>query len=132
MREFSPPVAPILRLTVIELVDQIITLAPKVKQQFGRDLAMDNEDELVSESAKVNLSEGVGQVAVARSEAIARPPFEWLVEVTSQINETDYLKHYLVRENDIVLAHRKVLTEVDDTEAEQLIRDLKQTLLALG
>jgi hypothetical protein len=117
MREFSPPVAPILRLTVIELVDQIITLAPK---------------ELVSESAKVNLSEGVGQVAVARSEAIARPPFEWLVEVTSQINETDYLKHYLVRENDIVLAHRKVLTEVDDTEAEQLIRDLKQTLLALG
>ena len=52
--------------------------------------------------------------------------------MTSEINEGDYLKHYLIRDNDMVLAHRKVLTEVDNDEAELLIGDLEQTLASLA
>lgn len=128
LRSFTPPVQPELRETIIELVGQIIASAPKVKQQFGRDLAMDQLDLLVSESTKISFGDGQGMVNVAQSMAAARPPFEWIVEITSEIRDSDYLKHYLVRDNDVVLAHRKVLTEVDNQEAEELIDDLQQTL----
>lgn len=132
MREFKPPVAPQLRQTIVELVEQILSRAPKVKRQTGEDLAMEPSKTIVSRSVRVDLGEEVGFVTVAESEASARPPFEWLVEVTSEINEEDYLKHYLVRDNDMVLAHRKVLTEVDDREAKLLIADLRQTLATLS
>jgi hypothetical protein len=131
MREFNPPVRAELRQAVIDLVEEILDLAPKIKWQHGRDLAMDDEEAVVSRSTRIDLGEEVGEVTVAASEASARPPFEWLVEVTADINERGYLKHYLVRDNDVVLAHRKVLTEIDDAEAELLIADLRQTLAFL-
>jgi hypothetical protein len=126
--EFYPPVSAEKRSELIALVDELIGLCPKLKHQYGRDLAMDDEDLLVSKVAKFDLGEEVGTVTVARSEAIARPPFEWLAEITCDINDVGYLKHYLVRESDVVLAHRKVLTEIDDQEAERIIGDLKQTI----
>jgi hypothetical protein len=131
MRDFTPPVAPSLRQRIAELVLTILERAPKVKSQYGRDLAMDQVDMLVSRSAKIDLGEDIGSISLAQSEASARPPFEWIVEVTSEIGESDYLRHYLIRENDMVLAHRKVLTEVDDREAEGLISDLTMTLATL-
>jgi hypothetical protein len=129
--EFEPPVAPELRQRIIELVAAILDRAPKVKTLYGRDLAMDEEDAVVGRSAKLDLGEEVGTVSVAESEPSARPPFEWIVEVTSEINSVDYLKHYLVRDDDMMLAHRKVLTEVGDREAKLLIIDLEQALASL-
>ena len=54
----------------------------------------------------------------------ARPPFDWLMEITSELGVADYFKHYLIRENDIVLAHRKTLTPIDDLEAKIILADL--------
>ena len=131
LREFSPPVAADLRQHIVELVNDILECAPKVKSQYGRDMAMDDADMLVSRSVKIDLGESEDVISLAQSEPSARPPFEWLVEVTSEIGESDYLRHYLIRDHDMVLAHRKVLTEVDDQEAKNLIDDLKTTLAAL-
>jgi len=131
MREFNPPASGELRQRIVELVSAILEYAPKVKTQYGRDLAMDEEDLAVSRSVKLDLGEEVGTISLAESEAVARPPFEWLAEVTSEIGESDYLRHYLVRQDDLVLAHRKVITEVDDREAESLIADLELTLSSL-
>lgn len=132
MRKFTPPVSPELRQRIVDLVVQILNHAPKVKMQYGRDLAMDDANLVVSRTAKINLGENIGLISLAESEAAARPPFEWLVEVTSEIGEGDYLRHYLVRDDDMVLAHRKVLTEVDNEEAYLLIADLEQTLATLA
>ena len=132
MREFNPPVSLALRQRIIELVFDVLDRAPKVKRLYGRDLAMDEEDAFVGRSARVDLGEEIGILSLAQSEPSARPPFEWIVEVTSEIGESDYLRHYLIRENDMVLAHRKVLTEVDDREAEGVITDLKTALAALS
>ena len=128
MPEFTPPVSNELRLKLLKLVDELIDACPKLKIQHGHDLAMDEEELVVSKVAKFDLGDEVGTVTVARSEAVARPPFEWLAEITCEINDAGYLKHYLVRDSDVVLAHRKVLTEIDNAEAERIITDLKQTL----
>lgn len=125
MREFQPPVSPALRQQIIDAVSRLLAAAPKVKNYYGRDLAMDDEELIVSRSAMYNLGDE-GTITVALSEEVARPPFEWIVEITSEIGQSDYLKHYLVRDEDVVLAHRKVLTEVDDEEAKLLLADLKQ------
>lgn len=130
MRNFSPPVRPELREQIVDLVQQIIAIAPKTKQQFGRDLIMDDTELLVSESARITFDDGA-VISLAQSTPAARPPFEWLVEITSELEASDYLKHYLVRQDDMVLAHRKVITEVDDQEAEALVADLKLTLESL-
>lgn len=128
MLEFTPPVSNELRYKLLKLVDELIDACPKLKIQHGHDLAMDKEELVVSKVAKFDLGDEVGTVTVARSEAVARPPFEWLAEITCEINDVGYLKHYLVRDSDVVLAHRKVLTEIDNAEAERIITDLKQTL----
>ncbi len=131
MRKFDPPVSAELRGQIVDLVAAVLNRAPKIKVQHGRDLAMDEADLIVSRSAKIDLGEDIGSISLAESKGEARPPFEWLVEVTSEIGESDYLRHYLVRDDDVVLAHRKVLTEVDDEEARRLITDLEQTLATL-
>ena len=93
---------------------------------------MDNEEALVGHRVKVDLDNETGSISLAQSEPSAHPPFEWLVEVTSEIGDSNYLRHYLVRDNDMVLAHRKVLTEVDDDEARKLIADLELTFASLN
>ncbi len=60
----------------------------------------------------------------------ARPPFEWIYEISSDMGESEYFKHYLVREHDIVLAQRKLLTVIDDEEAAILRADLEEALAA--
>ena len=71
------------------------------------------------------------RLRVARTEDSARPPFEWLYEVSSDVGESDYFKHYLARAKDIVLAQRKVLTVIDGDEADVLEADLQAALEAL-
>jgi hypothetical protein len=131
MREFDPPVSPELRQQIIDLVVEILERASKVKPLYGRDFAMDAADAYVGARANLDLGEEIGSISLAQAEPGTEPPFEWIVEVTSEIGESEYLRHYLVRENDVVLAHRKVLTEVDDKEATSLIDDLKMALATL-
>jgi hypothetical protein len=131
MRNFNPPVQLELRNEIINLVIQILLLAPKIKQQFGSDLAMDDEDEVVCEYTKIDMGDDIGVITVAKSKEYARPPFEWIVEVTSEIGESEYFRHYLIRDDDMVLAQRKVITEVDDEEARLLIIDLKSCIAYL-
>jgi hypothetical protein len=54
----------------------------------------------------------------------ARPPFEWLFEITSEINTGTAMRHYLLREEDIVLAERRTLTPIDEAEAQVILDDL--------
>jgi hypothetical protein len=74
---------------------------------------------------EVDLRSGPNRLRIAATESSARPPFQWLLEITSDMGEADYFKHYLVREDDIVLAQRKVLTPLDDKEAEVVLSDLQ-------
>jgi hypothetical protein len=71
------------------------------------------------------------RLRVAMTVPGVRPPFEWLYEVSSDVGESDYFKHYLVRESDIVLAQRKVLTVIDEVEADILMSDLRAALSSL-
>ena len=131
MREFFPPVSRAVREDVIHLAQALLELASKTKLVYGSDLAMTPAEVIVSRSAKLVLPDRDGSLTVAVSEPTARPPFEWIVEVTSELEEYDYLRHYLVRENDMVLAHRKVITEVDDAEAQLLLADMRLVHAAL-
>ena len=87
------------------------------------DFAMEIEgDPVVVHEAQMKTE--VGRLRIAKTEASARPPFEWLMEITSDVGEADYFKHYLIREDDIVLAQRKELTPIDETEAVLILHDL--------
>jgi hypothetical protein len=87
------------------------------------DFAMEeNPDRVVVR--EVDLRNGDERLRVAVTDPGARPPFEWLLEITSDVGEADYFKHWLVREHDVVLAQRKVLTPVDDAEADLILSDL--------
>ena len=70
------------------------------------------------------------RIRIGRTLDEARPPFEWVYEISSDMGESEYFKHYLVRESDIVLAQRKVLTVIDDEEAAILRADLEEALQA--
>jgi hypothetical protein len=69
-----------------------------------------------------------GRMRVAMSRPSERPPFEWIYEITSDVGEADYFKHYLVQDHDIVLAQRKVLTPIDEAEATIILADLGAAL----
>ncbi len=87
-------------------------------------------DPIVVNEADMRWPDGRMRIAVTTPEA--RPPFEWLIEITSNIDEGDYFKHYLVLEGDVVLAQRKVLTSIDDVEAAIVLADLKTAAAVLG
>ena len=126
MREFNGKVT-----AGLEAAAALYELMPDKKQTYGADLAMDDDGAVVITEGTVKLPGGEKlQIAVTRPEA--RPPFEWLMEITSLIDEADYFKHYLIRENDIVLAHRRDLKPIDDAEAQVILADLETARSALA
>ena len=113
-----------MRADIMKMAKALYDAVPDKREVPARDFAMDdNPDEVVVR--EVDLRSGEDRLRVAVTTPEARPPFEWLVEITSDIGEADYFRHYLIREHDIVLAQRKVLTPLDDTEADRVIADLK-------
>jgi hypothetical protein len=124
MREFGKAVS-------MQVRDEIMTLARSIYDRVetkravkGADFAMEeNADRVVVH--EVDLRSGSERLRVAMTEPDARPPFEWLLEITSDVGESDYFKHYLVREGDVVLAQRKVLTPIDQEEADLILADLR-------
>lgn len=124
MRELGQPVGSEVRAEILALAEEIFDKATPKRTVLARDFAMeeDPDQEVVDE---VDLRHEGERLRIAVTRAAARPPFEWLWEITSDIGETDYFKHYLIRDDDVVLAQRKVLTPLDAVEAEVVMGDLK-------
>ncbi|MDF2461070.1 MAG: hypothetical protein K0S68_473 [Candidatus Saccharibacteria bacterium] len=127
MREFGPPVDEGVRAEILKLAQSLFDRVEPKRAVRAKEFAMDeNPEQIVVHEVDLRSSDEDGQrLRVAVTEAAARPPFEWLLEITSDIGESEYFKHYLVREHDVVLAQRKVLTPIDAEEAELILSDLR-------
>jgi hypothetical protein len=106
-----------------EIYDKVEPKRPVTAGEF----AMDGDPGVVV-ARQVDLKNEGERLRVAMTEASARPPFEWLLEITSDIGQSEYFKHYLIRDEDIMLAQRKILTPVDAQEFEVIMKDLKTAL----
>jgi DNA-binding cell septation regulator SpoVG len=124
MREFGHPVGGDVRSDIYELARNIFNRVETKRAVRAKEFAMENNPEQVVVH-EVDLRQGDERLRIAMTEEAARPPFEWFIEITSDIGESDYFKHYLVRQDDVVLAQRKVLTPIDQAEADTVIHDLK-------
>lgn len=131
MRVFGSPISSqrdaALRVTLAELFEEL----PDLREIRGGDYAMEPADQVVIHERSVKLPDGQ-RYRLARTMPEARPPFEWIYEVSSDINEIDYFKHYLVRDNDIVFAMRKELTPIDEIEAQIIEADVATLRLAMA
>lgn len=133
MRPFGNPVSPSLREQVLAEVTRLVAAFPSSRELKAGEYVLEPADEVVLDVATITT--GVGMVKLHVCRPGWAPPFEWLAEITSEIPGTDYLKHYLVREQDIVLAQRKELSVIDDEEAGLILADLEiaaQTLADLA
>ena len=131
MREFSKPISREIREELVALIILVYGTVPAKREVTAADFAMTERPERIVVK-EVEIKWDVERLRVAMSEPSVRPPFEWLYEVSSDIGESEYFKHYLVRESDIVLAQRKVLTPIDNHEAEILRADLQAALDAVA
>ena len=130
MRAFGTPIGAGLRDRILRAARDFYEAAGPKRDVRSAEFAMDGDpDRVVVHEAEARW-EG-NRMRVAATEESARPPFEWLLEITSDVGETDYFKHYLIRENDVVLAQRKVLTPIDDEEAQLILHDLRLAQAAL-
>jgi hypothetical protein len=130
MREFKAYMQPVFDTAIRRAAQELFEAAPVKREVRGAVFMLDNPESVVLREVDIRFADG-GRFRLAVSDAAVRPPFEWLMEITSEIGESDYIKHYLVREHDIVLAQRKVLTPLDDREAEVLLADLRTARQAL-
>jgi hypothetical protein len=132
MREFGASIMPELEQQIRLAADRLFETAKVRRPTYGRDFAMeDRPDELVAEEVDVRLDEDE-RYRLARTVPSARPPFEWQYEITADMGESEYIKHYLIRDHDIVLAQRKVLTPIDDEEGRLMLADLQAVLRHLA
>lgn len=130
MREFGNPIGPELRERIVEEAEKLFAATKTIRHVKASEFAMElPNDPVLAHEAELRWPEG--RIRVAMTVPEARPPFEWVIEITSNIDEGDYFKHYLVRESDIVLAQRKVLTPIDVQEARVILADLAQAHAAL-
>lgn len=130
MREFGEPIGKNRREELLEAALAVFELMPKKKPVLGEAFAMDDAQMVVLHEATVKVDEDE-KLRISVTVPEARPPFEWLVEITDDLGESEYFKHYLIRENDVMLAQRKVLTPIDETEALLILADLKLARQAL-
>ena len=124
MREFGLPVGSEVRSRILELARQVFDLAEPKHEVRASEFAMDEAPDRVVVH-QVDLKQDGNRLRIAITQDDARPPFEWLLEITSDIGDADYFKHYLVRDADVVLAQRKVLTPLDEVEAAVVLADLQ-------
>ena len=130
MPEFGEPVSEAKRLEVLEAIKSLVQNAPAANEVTAEDYVLEPAEAVVLDHAVIKTEEGDVDLNVTRPGWC--PPFEWLAEVTSSLPGRDYLKHYLVRDKDIVLAHRRDLTVVDDREADMILTDLRFAADNLG
>ncbi len=125
MRDFGPPISGARRSEILTLAMSIFEHVHPKRAVRASEFAMEEDGDRIV-VYEVDLKWDDQRLRIAVTEADARPPFEWVLEITSDVGESDYFKHYLVRDDDIVLAQRKVLTPIDDEEAELILSDLRQ------
>jgi hypothetical protein len=119
-----------MRDKILAAAREIYDRAEPKRAVKATEFAMDDEpDKVVVHEVDVRFGEDRLRVAV--TEESARPPFEWQLEITSDVGNADYFKHYLVRDHDVVLAQRKVLTPLDEPEADLVLADLEAARQAL-
>jgi len=108
---------------IVAAAEAFFVAAPNQRDVRASDFAMEVDgNPVVTRESEFKWAEG--RMRVAKTVPSARPPFEWLMEITANIDEGDYFKHYLIREDDIVLAQRKLLTPIDEVEAKIMLEDL--------
>lgn len=129
MRDFGAPINEDVRLQLMELIDRLYGSAPAKREVTAGEFAMEENPERIV-VREIDLKWDGQRLRLGKTLDEARPPFEWVYEISSDMGESEYFKHYLVRENDIVLAQRKVLTVIDDEEAAILRADLEEALAA--
>jgi len=130
MREFGPGIDRSRYTQIVEAAEAFFEAATSKRDVHASDFAMELDgDPVVTRESDVKWAEG--RMRVAKTVSEARPPFEWLMEITANIDEGDYFKHYLIREEDIVLAQRRVLTPIDEVEAKIMLEDLAKAQAAL-
>lgn len=129
MRDFGAPISEDVRLQLMELIDRLYASAPAKREVTAGEFAMEENPERIV-VREIDLKWDGQRIRIGRTLDEVRPPFEWVYEISSDMGESEYFKHYLVRENDIVLAQRKVLTVIDDEEAAILRADLEEALSA--
>jgi hypothetical protein len=131
MRPFGEPISHDRFIEIRSEIAAIFKVLPIRRDVLGADYLMEPPDETVICIGEMGKKPGP-RLRIGATEPGARPPFEWFFEVTSDITEAEYFKHYLVLESQIVLAHLKVLTPIDESEAEVLMHDLlaAKTILA--
>jgi len=122
MRIFGQAASADLQAQVRKAANEVYEMITNKKAVTGAAVAMDDADAVILYQGTVMTP--VGRLMISETLPAARPPFEWLMEITSDVGEVDYFKHYLIRDDDIVLAHRKVLTPIDDVEARVILADL--------
>ncbi len=115
------------RNDIVELAGAVFAAAPRRRVlKAGEFMFEGDAQRVVAEEAQLDTPEG--RIRVALSKPAERPPFEWQWEITSDIGEADFFKHYLVRDEDVVLAQKKVLTPIDDYHARIVLSDLRAAL----
>ena len=130
MRVFGEPIAAAKQAEIVREAEKLYGLSATRRLVNASAFAMDLAgDPVVVHEADVRWPDG--RVRVAKTMPEVRPPFEWVMEITSNVDEVDYFKHYLVRDGDIVLAQRRVLTPIDEVEAAIILNDLAQAVRAL-
>lgn len=129
MRDFGEPISDAARKDLLGLIDQLYSSAPAKREVTAGEFAMEENPERIV-VREIDLKWDGERIRIGKTLDEARPPFEWVYEISSDMGESEYFKHYLVRENDIVLAQRKVLTVIDDVEAAILRADLEEALAA--
>jgi hypothetical protein len=131
MREFGLPITEQRRLELLTLIGHVYGLVPARREVTAAEFAMEDEPTRIVVK-EIEIKWEGERLRIGKTLDTARPPFEWVYEVSADVGESDYFKHYLVRADDIVLAQRKVLTPIDDQEAAILQADLQSAQMSLG
>jgi len=130
VRELGPGIHRARYEQIVVAAEAFFEAASAKRDVRASDFAMELlGDPVLTRESEVKWPEG--RMRVAKTLPEGRPPFEWLIEITANIDEGDYFKHYLVREDDIVLAQRRVLTPIDEVEAKIILKDLAEAQRAL-
>jgi hypothetical protein len=103
-------------------VERLYADTSKWRDIPGSEFVMEPGDVTVVQELDVMTESGRFRLAATLPNA--RPPFEWLYELTSEINTGTAMRHYLVLNDEIVSAERRTLTPLDDEEAEIVLQDL--------
>jgi hypothetical protein len=127
MREFGAPIGPETRQELMTLIERVYGSVPAKREVTAGEFAMEEQPERIV-VREVDIKWDGERLRVGMTLGEARPPFEWIYEISSDVGESEYFKHYLVRADDIVLAQRKLLTVIDDEEAGILRADLEAAL----